>query len=546
MLSPPPPKRAKRLGAYYTPPDAARFMLRWALRAPDEHILDPSFGGGVFLDAALKRGHPPTRVWGVEIDSQVHGQVAAKLCAAYGLPKRQLVQADFFDVGPPDIQADVITGNPPFVRYQTFKGRARQKAQRRAAQQGVQVSGLASAWACFVVHACSLLKPGGRLAFVVPAELGHAAYARPVLRHLTEQFAGLHLLSFRQPLFPNLSQDALIVLAEGKGAGPAELYLTDFDSVLELNDSGLARLERSAPYAAEPLVNGRETLRRSFISKAARRVYQRLEVRSVALGELASVGIGYVSGANRFFHLSPAKAQALDLPPSQLRKSVFRGAGLRGLTFTEEDFRQSGTTGYLFDVSDPDLKALPETAQAYIAEGEKQGVDQGYKCRRRNPWYNVPGVSVPDAFLSYMSGRYPKLSVNMAQASAPNSLHLVHLNEDAGLNPATLALLWHSSFSLLSAELSGHALGGGMLKLEPNEARRVRLAWPGDLTFTNKLVSEVDALLRNNRLAAAVGKVDEEVLVKRLGLNHNECALLKEAAAVLRERRSYRGKRGSL
>ena len=47
----------------------------------------------------------------------------------------------------------------------------RKRAQRAALEQGVRLSGLASSWAALVVHACAFLKPEGRLAMVLPAEL---------------------------------------------------------------------------------------------------------------------------------------------------------------------------------------------------------------------------------------------------------------------------------------------------------------------------------------------------------------------------------------
>jgi hypothetical protein len=40
---------------------------------------------------------------------------------------------------------------------------------------------------------------------------------------------------------------------------------------------------------------------------------------------------------------------------------------------------------------------------------------------------------------------------------------------------AGLAALWQTSMTRLSVEIEGHALGGGMLKLEPGEAAKVIL-----------------------------------------------------------------------
>ena len=80
------------------------------------------------------------------------------------------VVMDWNDVLPAD-QCDYVMGNPPYIRYQDFTGESRAKALRAALRDGVRLNGLASSWAAFVVHASAFLKPGGRLALVLPAEL---------------------------------------------------------------------------------------------------------------------------------------------------------------------------------------------------------------------------------------------------------------------------------------------------------------------------------------------------------------------------------------
>ena len=41
----------KETGAYYTPPDAVRALVRWAARSASDRMLDPSCGDGRFLAA---------------------------------------------------------------------------------------------------------------------------------------------------------------------------------------------------------------------------------------------------------------------------------------------------------------------------------------------------------------------------------------------------------------------------------------------------------------------------------------------------------------
>ena len=73
-----------------------------------------------------------------------------------------------------------LLGTPPFIRYQEHTGPARKQSLKAALAQGVRLSGLASSWAALLVHACAFLKPEGRLAMVLPAELLTVGYAEPI------------------------------------------------------------------------------------------------------------------------------------------------------------------------------------------------------------------------------------------------------------------------------------------------------------------------------------------------------------------------------
>ena len=132
----------------------------------------------------------------------------------------------------------------------SFRGAARRRALEYFATQGIKLSGLCSSWAPFVVAAPSVLRPGGRLALVVPAEIGHAVYVRQVVRHLMDRFARVEVVAVREKLFPELAEDCWLLTA------------------------------------------------------AARPGVQRL-------GFVARIGIGYVTGANDFLHLRPSVARAL-------------------------------------------------------------------------------------------------------------------------------------------------------------------------------------------------------------------------------------------
>ncbi len=223
---PPPGENPKDLGAYYTDSQVADFLVWWAVRHASNTVLDPSFGGGVFLRSTCKRlrelgGDAATQVYGIELDPGVHSRIAEKLHDEFGAVKTNLVHSDFFEVVPARLNlVDVVVGNPPFIRYQRFTGEARWRALQRAAEQGLNLSELSSSWLPFLVHSLGFLRHGGRLAMVIPFEIGHAAYALPILGHLSRTFGRIHFLTFRKKLFPDLSEDTLLLLAEGKAHQP--------------------------------------------------------------------------------------------------------------------------------------------------------------------------------------------------------------------------------------------------------------------------------------------------------------------------------------
>src|SRR3546814_9311549 len=99
------------------------------------------------------------------------------------------------------------------------------------------LSGLASSWAAFTVHGSLNLQPGGRLGFVLPAELLHANYAAPVRRFLFENFAQVDLVLFEERVFAEAETEALLLLADGYGGS------TDHARIRQVSSAAALRSE---------------------------------------------------------------------------------------------------------------------------------------------------------------------------------------------------------------------------------------------------------------------------------------------------------------
>jgi len=451
----------KKRGAYYTPDHVVQSLVRWVTWRQADRLLDPACGDGRFLTP-----HPNSV--GVEQDpdaaSLVHQRVPGSL----------IHQGDFFAWAAQTRERfECTAGNPPFIRYQNFAGPVRQEALSFCASHGARFSSLTSSWAPFIVAAATLLKPGGRMAFVVPAEIGHAPYSRPLIEYLAGHFKRVHVVAVREKLFEDLSEDCWLLSASGFGGSTEQLLI-----------SSTGRFEYAA---APPKVSVRVSmsewrmwncrLRPFLLAADVRELYRQAvgDVGTQRLRDVAHVGIGYVTGDNKFFHMSPSHAKEWRIPGTFLQPTIRNGRMLDRPAITPdrvEAWRRRDEQNFLLRIRRTDQ--LPSQLRNYLESDAGRKARATYKCRHREPWYVVPDVTIPDGFLSYMSGSRPALMANQAGCAGTNSVHMITLAPYVRM--AELQSAWDRPLTRLSCEVEGHPLGGGMLKLEPREAGRLVLS----------------------------------------------------------------------
>lgn len=465
----------KALGAYFTPEAVVDALVRWAVRDPADLLLDPSCGDGRFVARHANSV-------GVERNPSSVAEASGRA------PQAEIVEDDFFAWAASDRRRfDCVVGNPPFIRYQRFAGATRRAALDRCRRLGAAFSGLSSSWAPFIVAAAGKLRPGGRLAFVAPAEIGHAPYARPLVDYLTTRFGSVHVVAVREKLFPRLSEDCWLLFAGAAGRRTGRIRF----SALERFDASVmppAAYEEVSVDTWRDRWRGR--LRPFLLPPAVRAVYERLSAGpdTIRLGRIARIGIGYVSGANRFFHLRPSDARRLSIPDEFLLPSIRNSRYVTGAAVGRQDVeRWIARDEPVLLLRIPPRVRLPAAIRAYLDTAEGHRARASYKCRNREPWYAVPDVRRPAFVLNYMSGGSPGLAVNRGGCTCTNALLAVDprpaLFENGGASPERLLVTsWGSSAGRLSCEIEGHPLGGGMLKLEPGEARQVMLIPPEALS----------------------------------------------------------------
>ncbi len=537
------PALRKARGAFFTPPEISDYIARWAIRSPNDRVLEPSAGEASFLTSAVSRlrhlGAARPLVNGVEIHAHSARAGVALVESAGGTCDMQV--ADFFTVTPA-MEFDVVIGNPPYVRYQDFSGDSRARSRKAALRAGVNLTALASSWAAFTVHSSLFLRTGGRLGLVLPAELLSVNYAAAVRKFLMERFSSVRLVLFEQQVFPDAEADVVLLLAEGFGEGP-----TDHTMVSQTRDT-TTLTELGTPTSWTPPNPAGKWTGLLVGPDAVEPLHSLLELGHFThLEEWGDTTLGMVTGNNHFFTLSPERVAAHDLDERDLLRISPPGSGhLRGLALTRNQLNRLGDENRSIWLFHPRAE-LSESAARYVEAGHMAGVDQAYKCRVRKSWYRVPLVEPADLLLTCMNADTPRLTTNAARVRHLNSVHGVYLKpQTRQLGRDLLPLASLNSVTLLNAEMVGRSYGGGILKIEPREADAWAMPSPTLVSrredALKPLKPRVARLLREGHLMNAVALVDE-VLFGRI-VNKVDLAAVRHAHSTMTERRRTRGRSG--
>ncbi|KQZ70635.1 class I SAM-dependent DNA methyltransferase [Nocardioides sp. Root151] len=545
----------KQRGAFFTPPAIADFLAEWAvLDQPDAKVMDPTCGEAVFLISAGQRFKDLGRDIG-DLDEQLYGfdlhqtslEWAYNLLTEAGMDAH-LQQGDFFSIATPDQlgatvpEMDAIIGNPPFVRYQQHIGETRDRSKQAALRQGVRLSNLASSWAALLVHSVGFLKPEGRLAMVLPAELLTVGYAEPVRAWLKQRFEQVHLVMFDRLQFQDATEKVVLVLAAGSGGCDAfSLYYLD-------DGDDLKKIRVMSNHAATVLDSGKWT--DLLLPNRQRHLFRTTSAEHfTSLGTYGSPELGIVTGANKFFTLTETTREEFGLSEKagQVVKVCPPGTKhLKGLSFSTVSWRELRDAGERVWLFRPDPFDESEAVRKYIAVGKAHGVNEAYKCKIRTPWWRPPTVTAPDLFFTYMSHRYPRLIANTAKTTFVNSMHGLRLRDEAPhFAREALPVLMFNSVTMLGAEIFGRSYGGGILKMEPSEAASLPMpTFEGLANAWDLLKSDarrLDISLRKGQWTNVVKTIDEALLVSTLGISRSDVIELHDAARTLRSRRMGKG-----
>ena len=532
----------KLRGAYYTPLQLANAMVSLFAHENIRSVLEPSCGDGVFLDSIAQLGiidHIDS-ITAVEIEPDA----VEKVRATYRCNNHvQIFNEDFFEFYTRVLNKehyDLILGNPPYIRYQYLAESQRELQSKILISHGMKANKLINAWVAFLVACVQLLSENGKIAFVIPAEILQVAYAEDLRLFLSEQLAKITLITFEQLVFPDIEQEVVVFIgekgAEEKGIRIIEMSNLDDFARLDLEQNGFQKMQHVKEKWTKYFVNAKEM-------ELIQRI--RLDSRFARFSDFGLINIGITTGNNAYFSITEDVCQKYHLEDVTL-PLIGRSSHAHGITFTENDWAENKAAGkrarlILFPDS-IQYDDYPPEHKAYIALGESQGENKGYKCSVRDRWYIVPSIWIPDAFFLRRNNLYPKFVLNRCSAVSTDTMHRMKFYP--GVAPENILLSYYNSISFAFTEICGRSYGGGVLEILPREMGNIMLPKIEKIHAEQRadLLQRIDAIVRSDgNIETALDIVDQEVLVEILGIDPDWCARCRSIWKKMQKRRLGRG-----
>lgn len=528
----------KLRGGYYTPVDLASFIARWVREIQPTSILEPSCGDGAFFKAFKNvGGFSNAEISAFELDKEE--AVKARACAK----EAQLAQAtvhnrdflqwalDQMDEGGPTF--DAVVGNPPFVRYQYLPVPFQATAEKVFRELALPFTKHTNAWVSFVLASMAVLRPGGRLAMVVPAEIMHVTHAQSLRSFLGRECRRLVIIDPEELWFSDTLQGAVILLAEKRHS---ERQKAEGLGMYPVKGREFLALSPSEVFDAPQAINGKTVQgkwTRALLDLETRDLFDEMADHDEVFrfDEVAQVDVGIVTGANKFFLVDDDVVNRFKL--AKWAHPMFgRSDHCPGVIYDEAQHVANAENGKPtnFLWFEERGRKVDAAAKAYIKIGEEENLHNRYKCRVRSPWYTVPSVYSTEIGMLKRAHDTPRLIINRIGAYTTDTAYRIRAHD---VLAEKLVGNFINPLTALSAEIEGRHYGGGVLELVPSEIERLAIPLP---TKANVDLVDLDKAIRSlptHLVLARQGKI----VLGALGLSTSNQDRILEGWRKLRDRR---------
>ena len=427
-----------------------------------------------------------------------------------------------------------MLGNPPFVRYQYLPKPFQDRAEQVFKTMDLRFTKHTNAWVPFILASVSFLRPGGRLAMVVPAEIIHVMHAQSLRTFLGHECSRIVIVDPEELWFDDTLQGAVILMAEKKTAPTVP---NQGIGIYPVKGREFLQLPPAQVFNAPQTINGLTVAgkwTRALLDARERDLIFELAGHDdvFKFTDIATVDVGIVTGANKFFLVSDDVVNTHEL--QRWTHPMFgRSEHCPGIIYDQAQHAANAAKGsptnFLWFRGD-NGDGLDDAAEKYIEFGESQKLQVRYKCRIRSPWYTVPSVYSTEIGMLKRSHHTPRLIHNRIGAYTTDTAYRIRTN---GVTAEKLVGCFINPLTALSAELEGRHYGGGVLELVPSEIEKLLIPLPRQIDIDLRTLDSDVRSLPTEALLERQGRA----ILGALGIAERDQGILLGAWKKMRDRR---------
>lgn len=452
------------LGQIFTKKCVAEFMVSLFSTPKTAKILDPCFGGGVFMDCLLQNGYE--NISGYEIDSSLFEFVRS----APKFKHLALYQCDFLSASQ-KVKYDGIIMNPPYIRQEKINYLAPMgitKSRLRRYSIYNELPKTANLYMYFIAKAIELLKFNGELIVIFPSSWLKSSNGLDFQKYMNSKCTIVQHIHLSGEIFEKNALVEVIILKLVKGIHTYPIVQQSF----KVHQGTFQALHYNHTTAALDFI--------------------------VPFSALANVRRGIMTGYNSMFINPPL----FDLQSKQhLKEIVSSPKSIRGYS------TENATVDTLF-VYNSTLPSTP-AIDTYLSHWQntirsQQKPKTIYNKIDSNPnWYKLNPIVSSGILFSYFVRNDMKFILNPHNYLARDNFYII----TPKISISLLFSLLNSYYTYYQLELSGKRYGAGLLKLQRYDI--INLVFPAVEKFSQQDILKLEELASDLATSGNSGIIDE-------------------------------------
>lgn len=475
-------ERVSKLGQVFTPPYVAQLIADMCITSPNAEVLDPCFGEGIFLKAAVNRLRSLSsnggfdRISGVELDPVLFMKGLSTFLDSSGYDKE--IPRNFFNGSIFDFEKggfDAIILNPPYVRQEDLaKGPAFLDKKAITAKvpvdaEGERLSGRSNLYSYFIAYLERLLARDGRMGIITSNAWLDSKFGRGLQDFLLKNFMIEYVIDFSKDSFPEVNvEDCIMIIRKkdrtAKEIGPAKFVHVKEQMPLERLERLLLAADRDSDDESMHVVMvsqdvlAKDSKWRKYLYVPGNLLHV-IQKKLIPLSYVAKIERGLTTGWNDFFIVDQRRIMEYSLE-DHVRPIISSPKDL--VSYSTNDARLSK----ILVINEP----LEEDSEAglkdYVRDFSKKHENLEALVKGRRNWYVIDNLKTSSIIFGYIIRKTKVFALNKDKFPIRDNFYCI---SPEFCDPLLLFGILNSSLSKALLELSGRRYGRGLLKVQAYE-----------------------------------------------------------------------------